>query len=281
MELTQIQPTLKPAPLEGTDNRYKVLRAYLDNHGLDGLPGNPYDMKDYRIWLEAQGYAQTTIINHISVLRELYRHVGIETSRILKSPSVPSGFLKDALGDSEAIRLLDFSDKTCSLRDRLIIHLMLNLGLRECEIKRIDVGDFYQQDQRYWLRIWGKKASGKDQKMEVCNGLLDIMLDYRNQYLKGMPSDHPFILSRKGGRICHGSLSRIVSGIMQAAGVKTDENSHRITPHSLRHTAVTKVLQISGNIRIAQKFARHKDVRTTERYAHDTSEIRPEHYATW
>jgi len=193
-------------------------------------------------------------------------------------PSKPLGFRKDAVSVDNVKTLIDYLEGETG-RNRAIVALFLYLGLRDVEVSRIDVGDFYEDAGKNWLVVWRKYRSCKDEKFLVRNGLLDIILTYQEEVKDRLTGD-PMFKGKKGKRLRPDCISRLVSGIMKKAGIKT---SARITPHSLRHTAITRVLTETKNVRMAQKFAGHSDVRTTERYLHDilSDEDRPESYVNW
>ncbi len=262
-----------------SDWKMRVLMTFLAEKGLAGLPGDPREMADYRAWLEQKGYKPNSVSACLSPVRDVYRTMGIETRKILKSPRRNFGYLKDPVSEQDTRILLQYVDENCGLRDRAIVYLLIYLGLRDIEVSRMDVGDFFMEDGRFWLRIWGKGRSCKDERKTVTNKLLEVFIEYRDVVLADRKVGSPMFLGNKKHRLRPDVLSRLVSGIMKAAGVKTPENDHRITPHSLRHTAITKVVREQG-IRRAQRFARHLDVRTTEIYAHDV-EDHPEADITW
>jgi integrase/recombinase XerD len=262
---TQILPLPK---LDRGGWRLDRLREFLAEMGYEGLPADPRKMEGYREFLEKKGYKPNSVANALVPIRLVYLTVlGINTSKIIRAPKRPLMHLKDAVPEGETKQLLSWTDEHCSRRDRLWIRLMVYLGLREIEISRLDVGDFFPEDDVYRLRVWGKGRGQKDQKLKVENGLLRVMLQYHEE-IQGRKIGEP-MFSGQRGRVHPATISKVVTNIMRGAGVKREENTLRLTPHSLRHTAVTKVLKESGSIRTAQLFARHTDSRTTEIYAHD------------
>ena len=257
----------------------ELIRKYLFGKGLESLPQDPRELSDLPVWLKEQGYASTTIAVILAPIREAYAQAGIATRRIIRPPARPRGFLKDAVSAEGVQSILDCMECETG-RNRAIVGLFLYLGLRDVEASRLDAGDFYEDNGKQWLRVWRKYRSCKDEKFLVTNSLLDTMLAYQEATLKDRLPDAPMFIGKKGKRLRPDCISRLVSGIMKKAGVKT---SSRITPHSLRHTAITKVLLETKNVRMAQKFAGHTDVRTTERYLHDilSDEERPESYVNY
>lgn len=257
----------------------ELLKDYLFSKGMEALPQNPCELSDLPAWLKGRGYASTTIAVCLSPVREAYAMAGISTRRIIKTPARPRGFLIDSVSANGVKSLLDALEAETG-RNKAIVGLCLYLGLRDVEVSRLDAGDFYEVDGKHWLRVWRKYRSCKDEKFLVTGDLLETMQAYQKEKLKDRLPNAEMFTGKKGKRLRPDCISRLVSGIMIKAGVKTSE---RITPHSLRHTAITKVLTETKNVRMAQKFAGHTDVKTTERYLHDilSDEDRPESYVKY
>lgn len=259
----------------------ELLNGYLLLKGLTILPQDPREIKDYPEYLKEKGYAATTIAVCLAPVREAYAMVGINTKRIIKAPAGPKGFLKDAVTVNDMIHLLKYmQDK--KIRDKAIVYLCAYLGLRDVEISRLDAGDFYLDGEgKHWLRIWGKYRSCKDDKFRVINSdLLTIMIQYQNEVLIQRQEKDAMFIGKKGKRLRPDCVSRLISGIMKKAGVKI---SSRITPHSIRHGAGTQLWYITRDIRLVQRFLRHSDIKTTQRYLHDIipDDNRPESYVRY
>ena len=249
------------------------LKEYLEEMGLEGLPSDPRLMKGYRAFLEKLDYAPNSVSACLAPVRMIYStFLGMNTAKIIRSPKRASSFLKDPVSQEDTIRLLRFCDKG-DIRDRTMIYLMVYLGLRDIEISRLDIGDFYKEDDLYFIRLWRKGHSGKDVKKQVAGELLTVILEYL-ETVSGRTVGAAMFQGQRG-RTDPATVSTTVSRLMQACGVKNEGNNHRITPHSLRHTAITLYMRATGDIRGAQRFADHTDPRTTEIYAHDVG-IRPE-----
>ncbi len=264
-----IDVSVIPLPDTG-DWRVRLLREYLASLGHDTLPLDPREMSGYRGFLTCKGYKPNSIAYCLAPVRAAYRLIGLETAKIIRGPRRSFGYLKDPVSRTDTRKLLRYVDGNCGLRDRLIVYLMAYLGLRDVEISRLDMGDTFVEDDRLKARIWGKKRDGKDTRISLGSEVALLMLDYLGTLDRKV--GEPMFLGRKGCRLRPHVISRIVSEIMRSAGVKNEGNDHRITPHSLRHTAVTTVLKKTGSIRKAQRFARHIDVRSTEVYAHDVED---------
>ena len=279
MELLTIGLELSPS----LDFRLRVFRDYLKEKGFQVVPSDPRQLADYRQWLEQKGYALTTIANIISSVRDLYRKAGIETKGWIKSIRQPKGFLRDRVPVADTKKLIDYVNQNCTLRDKLIVWTMASLGRREVELSRMDVGDFYQDGDYHYARFRPKYHDAKDVTKLVTNGLLQVFLEYQNQ-LKSKNPDDPMFPSRKHGRLRPKNISFIVAELMKKAGVKTEMNTRRITPHSLRHTAASVAMSESGgNVFAVKEFLDHEKVETTMKYIHYAipPEQRPENLVKW
>ena len=153
-------------------------------------------------------------------------------------------------------------------RDYSIIALMVTGGLRDIEVSRANIEDLKQLGGATVLYIQGK---GKDDRSEYVKVVPEVELRIR-EYLRTRQHDsgaRPLFASLsnngKGQRLSAKSISSIVKERLIAAGY----NSDRLTAHSLRHSAVT--LSLMGGLPIdeVQQFARHKNISTTQIYAHN------------
>lgn len=151
--------------------------------------------------------------------------------------------------------------------------LAVNAGLRTIEISRANVKDIETKDGRAYIYIWGKGHTEADAKKPLAPEVYQAIRDYLQIRSDRPTPNSPLFVStgnRSGGqRIAETTISRMLKKAMQAAGFDSD----RITAHTLRHTAGTNVMQITGNLYTAQTYMRHSNPATTEIYLHnDTTE---------
>lgn len=179
---------------------------------------------------------------------------------------------KDSLPDVDVLRLLSVAE-SLPTRDRAIILLKVYCGLRDVEVVRIDAEHIGQrldastQQYRRVVFIRGKGHVDQDDFVVVEHpavwSALSTWLAERGEHHGPLfTSDSP---RNRGERLNVRSVKRIVVDAMRTAGVK---RSGRITSHSLRHTAITKVARAAG-LSAAQVFARHSRAETTAGYVHD------------
>lgn len=156
------------------------------------------------------------------------------------------------------------------LRDRCIMSLMIGAGLRSCEICRLDLGDVEKRRGQWFLKIHGKKRSGKVDSVALSAELKKILDDYIAVRPVGKKGTPMFISTSRrncGQRLQVQTVSRVAKKTFAGIGIE----SERITAHSCRHTHATLALQAGVPIREVSKNLRHRSTVTTEIYLHDLS----------
>lgn len=150
--------------------------------------------------------------------------------------------------------------------------LAVNAGLRTVEISRANVKDLETKGGQTWLYVWGKGHTEPDQIKAIAPEVAAAIRDYISSRTDKPTGSSPLFVStgnRSGGkRIASTTISTMLKQAMQQAGY----NSERITAHSLRHTAGTAVMELTGDLYAAQKYMRHSNPATTEIYLHTNTE---------
>ena len=188
----------------------------------------------------------------------------------IKGAKLDSGYKRDYLNATQIKYVLDSIDTQTAKgkRDYSIVALMVTGGLRDIEVARANIEDLEQLGGNTILRLQGK---GRDERTDYVKVVPAVEKSIR-EYLKirktaegtealfASLSNH-----NKGKRLSAKSISSIVKGRLIEAGY----NSKKLTAHSLRHSAVT--LSLIGGLPLdeVQQFARHKNISTTQIYAHN------------
>lgn len=166
------------------------------------------------------------------------------------------------------------------LRLQAMYQLCVNAGLRTIELSRANVRDLEYRDGQAFLYIYGKGHSEADEKKAIAAPVYEAIQSYLKARTDRPAAASPLFVStgnRSGGkRIAARTISQMLKKAMQAAGF----NSNRITAHSLRHTAGTAVMNLTGNLYETQKYMRHADPATTEIYLHCEDERKDANIAT-
>ena len=152
--------------------------------------------------------------------------------------------------------------------------LAVNAGLRTIEISRANVRDLEYKNGAAVLYVWGKGHTEPDARKPLAPGVYEAIRDYLDSRSDRPTPNSPLFVAtgnRSGGRrIAPATISKQLKKAMQAAGY----NSDRITAHSLRHTAGSNAMLLTGDLFTVQQYMRHASPVTTEIYIHvETEEL--------
>lgn len=194
---------------------------------------------------------------------------GVGTPRLDEEAETHS---REALTLSEAKDVLkSFDGKTDekSLRDKCIMRVMLNCGLRSVEVVRLDATDIEKRHNKIYLRIWGKGRRGKVQRVEISKTVYDMILDYLNargsKRVKGEPMFVSTANRNRNARLQTQTVSRLAKATFRKVGI----DSPLLTCHSCRHFTCTQLLLEGTDLENCRRLLRHRSASTTNRYRHD------------
>lgn len=238
--------------------------------------------KDYLI----DKYENTTANTYLSGVRNLFNfleELGIPNlMRNIKGVKITKTFRKQALTKGQALKIRQ--DRASNLitlkdyRDYAIYNLSLLNGLREIELNRLDKTDLINIDGQFALKIQGKGKKDKGQLAILTDSALIPLLTYLDK--RGDDEHTPMFIglasNKYGTRLTTDSIGRVIRSML----VNNGYVSKVITPHSLRHTAITSALKGGADIQEAKELARHSDLNTTLIYAHNIDRVKnaPEFY---
>ena len=235
-------------------------------------PGNVtvLDLRGYVASLHESGYAKATIARRLASLRSFFRFGQREgwaetnPAKPLRNPragrSLPHFLSTDDLG-----RLFDAPEakKAAGLRDRAMLETMYSAGVRVSELVGLNEGDL---DFRAGIaRVRGK---GRRERLAPVGSYATAAL--RQWFrVRRLHSDEyagpeaPVFLNRFGRRITTRSVGRMLEKYLKLTGL-----DGRTTPHSLRHSFATHLLDAGADIRSVQELLGHKSLVTTQIYTH-------------
>ena len=150
--------------------------------------------------------------------------------------------------------------KNNSLRDKLIIEILYSTGIRVSELVNIKVKDIDFENKS--IRIFGKGKKERivlfgDQALKLINVYLD-QRGFTNEYL---------ILNNRGNKITTRGVDLIIHKNSLKSGLK-----NKITPHTMRHTFATHMLNDGANLLTVQELLGHENLKTTQVYTHVSNE---------
>jgi integrase/recombinase XerD len=234
------------------------------------------------LWVAGQlenGAEASSVRRRLSALSSFYRYcathdlvAGIPTAGVARPVVDPDYTATVGLARDEARALVAAADADHgrqALRTAAVVRLLLHNALRVDEVCAADVTDLGADAGHRVLRVTRKGARKAKVPLTPATGAaLDAYLANR-ACLAGLDSaahlTGPLLATAGGGRLRQGHLWELVRRLARAAGVGTWD---RLSPHSLRHSAITFALDAGAALRDVQDYAGHRDPRTTRRYDH-------------
>jgi tyrosine recombinase XerC len=223
----------------------------------------------YLVRLQQRALAPASVARKLAALRAFYAYlVRIEVlpTHPLRGLGTPKQTyrLPRYLSVDETVALLTAPDPRTpqGLRDRAILELLYSTGLRVSELVSLDLGDV-DWDQRE-VRVLGK--GGKERIAVVGRPALRVLKTYLQGGRPRLAGEHvvsALFLNRLGGRLTDRSVRTIVTEHARVAGLDDD-----VTPHTLRHTFATHLLEGGADLRVVQELLGHARLTTTQRYTH-------------
>lgn len=227
----------------------------------------PLDLRGYVAALHEAGYAKSSISRRLASLRSFFRFaqregiVDSNPAKPLKNPR-PERKLPHFLTTKEIGRLLQAppKDDSMALRDRAIFEVLYSAGLRVSELVGINDSDLDLEDG--YVRVAGK---GKRERLAPLGSfaIKAIRRWKRQREVQGHPKDKPLFVNKFGKRITTRSIGRMIEKYIKLTGL-----DKRTSPHTLRHSFATHLLDAGADIRSVQELLGHKSLVTTQIYTH-------------
>ena len=228
------------------------------------------DLRSYVAALHDAGYARTTVARRLAAFRGFFRF-GQREGWAEQNPAKPlrnprkSHQLPHYLETPEVGRLLTApsGDTLAGVRDRAILETIYSAGLRVSEVVGLSDGDLMLDDEL--LRVRGKGKKERLAPVGSCaRRAMDDWLQLREVHPDSMCGDEtPIFTNRFGRRLTTRSVARMLEKYILQAGL-----DYRTTPHTLRHSFATHLLDAGADIRAVQELLGHKSLVTTQIYTH-------------
>jgi integrase/recombinase XerD len=222
-----------------------------------------------------KGYRDTTTARKVAAIKSFFTFLAqngiIEEppTESLGSPRVGRSLPK-YLTEDEVDQLLREADKAGtaeSQRDANILELLYATGLRVSELVSLNVQDIDFEES--YIRCWGK---GSKERIvyahdKALNGLQDYLSTSRMSLLGTNKDESALFVNHRGERLTRQWVWNILKTYSKRAGI-----DQKITPHTLRHSFATHLLQKGASLRHVQELLGHSSISTTQVYTHLTSE---------
>ncbi len=243
-----------------------------DRHGSVPTPAEAdiSCLRGYLTYLHECGYQRTTIARRLACLRSLFRYCCREQlcssnpAKALRTPRVGRK-LPHYLNSREVTALLEAppANEAAGLRDRAMLETLYTAGLRVAELVSLNIGD-WDRDANI-IRVRGK---GKKERIapigSYADKALSRWLDLRENGPRSTADDlQAIFLNKFGCRLTTRSIGRMIEKYLKQTGL-----SEKTSPHTLRHSFATHLLDGGADLRSVQELLGHKSLTTTQIYTH-------------
>lgn len=213
---------------------------------------------------------KSTIARKLSALRSFFRHL-VKHRLTDEDPTAAvltpkhSRRMPSYLSVDDMFRLLDQTgeDTVLGLRNRAMFETLYGSGIRVSELTGLNVFDV--DFSSGCLRVSGK--GGRERIVPVGQKALDRIQTYRDRLLTrtgiGMAANGPLFLNKDKGRLSSRSVARILDAWIRQCSLAVP-----ISPHGIRHSFATHLLDAGADLRMVQELLGHKNLSTTQKYTH-------------
>jgi len=233
------------------------------------------DVLSYMLNLKEKKYASTTLARKIAAAKSFFKFL-TEERVIQQNPTENIASLRvgralpKPISVEQARRLLDEPAKYSTpeaKRDRAMLELLYASGMRVSELVSLNVGDVDLAGG--FVRCFGK---GHKERMipiypRAAQSIQIYLNEARPHLLQNKSDEKALFLNVRGERLTRQGLWQILKGYARAAKIETE-----VTPHTLRHSFATHMLNGGADLRMVQELLGHANISTTQVYTHLTSE---------
>mgnify|MGYP000492377832 FL=1 len=206
----------------------------------------------------------------ISGLRSFFDYLIFEDYRadnpldLIESPKLGRK-LPDTLSETDIDRIFGQIDRSTpeGERNRAMLETLYSCGLRVSEMVGLKISDLFFEEG--FIRVIGK--GNKQRFVPVNDHIIGLIDNYRNLVRTGLVVDKEYedtlFLNRRGRQISRNMVFMILKDLVQKAGIKK-----KVSPHTLRHSFATHLLENGADLRAIQQMLGHESITTTEIYMH-------------
>ena len=250
-------------------------RRGLGSDERDAIEIGEIDYIDVREYLGSMfgRYNRTTIARKLSAVRSFFYFLerdGLSDGNPAADISTPrqGKYIPAYLPIDDMFKLLKGPDRTTpsGLRDLAIIEVLYSCGIRVAELAGLNISDI-DFDQRL-VRVIGKGDKERivpigRKALKSVKDYMEAIIPWRKKIQDSETKSVPIFINYRGGRLSTRSIGSIIKKYVRGCGLMAN-----ITPHSLRHTFATHLLDGGADLRSVQELLGHVSLSTTQRYTH-------------
>lgn len=219
--------------------------------------------------LNTLGLSPRSSARIISSIKTFYKHQILNDTmdsnpmQSIKTPKL-SKKLPDVLSYDEILKMMELIDytKLAGERDKTIVMLLYGGGLRVSELVSLKVNDLFVDEGFVKVKGKGSKERLVPIGIKTINQVSYYVESYRNKFAKPGSKNY-LILNQRGGSLSRVSVFNLIKKLATEAGIKK-----AISPHTLRHSFATTLIEAGANLRAVQQMLGHESITTTEIYTH-------------
>lgn len=252
----------------------ELFNIYLKENKIPKIEGITHDIiRKYLGLLHEKKYTSASISRKISTLRSFFKY-SLQKKYIKKSPMTlitnpkKEKKLPKYLKYEEIEKILNCIDTSTKegIRNRFIIELLYSTGIRVSELVNIKLKDIKIKEKQ--ITILGK--GNKERIVLFGNNAKEILEQYINKYkdeFKGDIRNQYLLMNKKGKPLSTNKIGLIVKEVLKQSSLKLN-----ISPHTLRHTFATHLLDCGADLKSVQELLGHENLKTTAIYTHVSNE---------
>lgn len=246
----------------------KKYKEFLDNRHITNASNiKKKDITDYLIYLSDNEYTITSIARKLTTIKNFHNYlyqkalIASDVSLTIERPKTKKSLPK-IMSVEEVDKLLDIDCKTAfDYRNKAMLELLYGTGLRISELLNLKLSDIDLEN--CVIRCIGK---GNKERIvpigEYVIVYLNKYLEYRPQLSKNKRSEFLF-LNNLGTNLSRFSFFKILKRLLREKNINVD-----VSPHTLRHSFATHMLEYGADLRTIQELLGHSDISTTKIYTH-------------
>jgi integrase/recombinase XerD len=233
------------------------------------------DMLAYMLTLKEKKYASTTLARKVAAAKSFFKFL-TEENKLAVNPTENIASMKVGRSLPKPItvqqtrRLLEEPAKSSTSegkRDKAMLELLYASGMRVSELVTLNTGDV--DTVGGFVRVYGK---GQKERLipiypRAAQSIDQYLKEARPQIVQHRLEEKALFLNVRGERLTRQGLWQILKGYARAAGIEVP-----VTPHTLRHSFATHMLNGGADLRMVQELLGHANISTTQVYTHLTSE---------
>lgn len=256
------------------ENDLELFNNYLKENKITNIKSIDYNtIRKYLGYLHDNKYEASSVSRKISALRSFFKY-NIKEKNITNNPMTlisnpkKEKKLPKYLNYEEIEKLLNAieMDKKEGIQERLIIELLYSTGIRVSELVNIKIKDIKIKENQ--INILGK---GNKERIvlfgEKAKEIIKLYLNAYKEDFQGNISNQYLLINKKGKQLTTNKVELIVKDVLRKSALKLN-----ISPHTLRHTFATHMLDSGADLKSVQELLGHENLKTTAIYTHISNE---------